>query len=96
MFCISQSATQEASKDDNPTQLDLGDVPKDETTTVISSEIQIEVQQVKKDTSSLRNGVDKQQKDATRNPAENQKTADKTYQTNRKSTFGGLKKGFLL
>ena len=83
-----QSATQEASEDDDPTKEDLGDVSKDDASTVFSNETQIEVQQVKEDTSSLQNGV--------QNPTESQKTPDKKDQTKKKSNFGGLKKGFLL
>ena len=93
-LCL-QSATQETSDDDYPTKEDLGDVSKDGTTTFFSNETQIEVQRIKKDTSSLQNGVEKQQEDATRNPTESQKIADKKHQT-KKSNFGGMKKGFLL
>ena len=90
-----QSATQEASEDDDPTTEDLGDIAKDEKNTVFTNETQIEVQRIKEDTSSLQNGVDKQQQNATRNPTESQKT-DETKHLTKKSNFGGLKKGFLL
>ena len=90
-----QSATKEASEDDDPTTEDLGDIPKDEKNTVFTNETQIEVQRIKEDTSSLQNGVDKQQQNATRNPTESQKTDEKKHLT-KKSNFGGLRKGFLL
>ena len=90
-----QSATQEASEDDDPTTEDLGDIPKDEKNTVFTNETQIEVQRIKEDTSSLQNGVDKQQQNATRNPTESQKTDEKKHLT-KKSNFGGLREGFLL
>ena len=95
-FYISQSATQEASEHDDPTKEILSDSSRDNTATVISNKTQIEVQQGKEDSSSLQNGVEKQQENATGNPTVSQKTADNTDQTKRKSTFGGLKKGFLL
>lgn len=92
----SQSATQEALEDDDPTKEDLGDVSmKDDTTTVFTNETQIEVQRMKEDASSLQNGVEKQQETSTRNPTERLKTAEKKHQT-KKSNFGGLRKGFLL
>lgn len=93
-----QSATQEASEDGDPTKedLQLGDVSmREDSTTMVTNETQIEVQRIKKDASSLQNGVEKQQEISTPNPTERQKTAEKKHQTN-KSNFGGLKKGFLL
>jgi len=90
-----QSAAQEALEDDDPTKEDLGDVSKDDTTTFFSSETQIEVERIKEDASSLQNGVEKQQENATRNQTESQKTAEKKHRT-KKSNFGGMKKGFLL
>ena len=90
-----QSATQEASEDDDPTTGDLGDLSKDDTTTVFTNDTQIEVQRIKEDTPSLQNSVDKQQEGATRNQTEIQKAADKKGPT-KKSNFGGMKKGFLL
>lgn len=95
-FYISQSTTLEASEHDDPTKEILSDSSKNNTATVISNKTQIEVQQGKEDSSSLQNGVEKQQENATGNPTVSQKTADNTDQTKRKSTFGGLKKGFLL
>lgn len=94
-FYISQSATQEASEHDSAKEI-LNDSSKDNTATVISNKTQIEVQQGKEDSSSLQNGVEKQQENATGNPTVSQKTADNKDQSKRKSTFGGLKKGFLL
>ena len=97
VFYISrQSATQEASEHDDPTKEILSDSSRDNTATVISNKTQIEVQQGKEDSSSLQNGVEKQQENATGNPTVSQKTADNKDQSKRKSTFGGLKKGFLL
>ena len=90
-LCL-QSATQEASEDDDPTTEVFGDVSKSDTTTVFTNETQIEVPWIKKD-ASLQNGPDKQQEDATRNQSESQKTTDKKH---KKSNFGGMKKGFLL
>ena len=95
-FYISQSATQEASEHDDSAKEILNDSSKDNTATVISNKTQIEVQQGKEDSSSLQNGVEKQQENATGNPTVSQKTADNKDQSKRKSTFGGLKKGFLL
>ena len=93
-----QSATQEASEDDDPTKENLGDVSTDDTTVttmVFSNKTQIGVQRIEEDTSSLQNGVNKQQEDATRNQTESQKTAEKKHHL-KKSNFGGMKKGFLL
>ena len=93
---IIQNATQEALEDGDPTEKDLGDVStKEDSTTVITNETQVEVQRIKEDASSLQNGIDKQQEISTRNPTERQKAAEKKHQT-KKSNFGGLKKGFLL